>query len=144
MGKEGSRKSRAVAPSLGRRQSDLLHKKKEVRFRFLFAWRGYSAVVLVFARRDAPKRAKESAGMQRDRLESRLRDLRMAEIGSAAWMEAVWAVEAMIGSEHVEGEKEDGTIDEARVELARGIVQASYECLGAHAQYQSIEACERV
>jgi len=80
---------------------------------------------------------------QRDRLENRLRDLRMAEIGSATWMEAIWGLEEILGSEHVEGEREDGTIDEPRAELARDIVRVSYECLGAHAQYRSVEAVER-
>lgn len=76
----------------------------------------------------------------RERLETCLCRLKKAELGSAAWMEQVWAVEALLSGEVTL----DGSIDEARLELARDIVRASYECLGAHHQYGSVEYAERV
>lgn len=72
---------------------------------------------------------------QRDEMESRLHDLRRAELGSTEWMEQTWALEAVL--KKVE-EKSDGTVDEARLELAKGIVVASYACLGAFHQYDSV------
>ena len=73
---------------------------------------------------------------QRDAVEACLSDLRKREMGSAEWLKAVWLLEIVLRGIEKEG---DGTVDEARECLARDIVQISYECLGVHTQYSSLD-----